>query len=80
MYSVIVDGQVIDYRYKKLVNNHYAFYIGEVLVGQVTKSGRRGWTAISQYEHHGLCPLSGFKSRADATEFLLKLSPYRNNS
>ena len=40
MYSTIVDGEVIDWKYKKLQKGHYAFYLGDTLVGQVVNSSR----------------------------------------
>ena len=40
MYSVIVDGNVLDFKYKRGLEFSYAFYIGDILIGQVFNMGR----------------------------------------
>lgn len=74
MYSVCVNGKVLDYHYKKSKRSHLqSFYIGDILIGQVAKMTRGRWTAISW---HTKCPygnIDGFKTRFDASEFLLKV-------
>ena len=79
MYSTIVDGEVIDWRYKKLQKGHYAFYLGDTLVGQVITSGRRlGWSVISNIRLNEIGPVGGFKNRHYATEYLLQFNRYIN--
>ena len=73
MYSVVVDGKVLDFHYKKL-STSYAFYIGDILIGQIFKM-KRYWTAVSN-KPNDLCLIYGFKSRYYASEFLLKLQGY----
>ena len=75
MYSVIVDGNVLDFKYKRGFEFSYAFYIGDILIGQVFNMGRH-WSGVS-WEPHPLGAVSGFKTRHDAAEFLLKLNGYR---
>lgn len=74
MYSCIVEGQVMDFNYKKLTEIAQAFYIGHIYVGQVFKM-RRGWTAVSATSNpYG--PTVGFKSRYYASDYLLKVGGY----
>ena len=74
MYSVVVDGKVLDMRYKKMEHNHgYVFYVGDIYVGQIFKTRNR-WCAVSSKPSNGLCPLDGFRSRYHASEFLLKFN------
>jgi|GEM_PF-5663219 len=74
--SVIVDGKVLDFVYRKSLEFSYNFYIGDVLVGQVFRAGRGNWTAVSWKKPSKLCPVEGFRSRYHASEFLLKLNGY----
>ena len=74
MYSVVLGGKVLDYHFKKLKAGHYAFYIGDILVGQVLIL-RSGWSAVG-YSPSKLCPVHGFNSRLRAAEFLLCLEGY----
>ena len=75
MDSVVVDGKVLDFHYKK---NEvcYDFYIGEMLIGQIFYTGRRNWSAVSWKKPCMLCPVHGFSSRHRAAEFLLKVNGY----
>lgn len=74
MYSCIVEGQVLDFKYKKLTEHVQAFYIGHIYVGQVFKM-RYGWTAVSATSNpYG--PTVGFKSIYYASDYLLKVSGY----
>ena len=78
-YFVIVDGKAIDHRYKKIDKGHYAFYLGEVLVGQVINSGSRlGWGAVSNIRLNEFGPVGGFKNRHYAIEYLLQFNGYRD--
>ncbi len=74
--SIVVDKKVLDFRYKKLTDFSYAFYVGDILVGQVFKM-KRYWSCVS-HEPHELCPVDGFKLRHYAAEFLIKLNGYYN--
>ena len=75
MYSEIVDGKVLDYRFKKLESNgyrHYAFYIGDIYIGQLFgDEKKRNWSCVS-CNPNPLFPISGFRTRLDACEILLK--------
>jgi hypothetical protein len=70
MFSVIVDGEVLDFKYNRLGKGHYAFYIGDILIGQMFKL-KNEWTAVCDYKPLGY-PVNGFVSRYRASEFLLK--------
>jgi len=84
MYSVIVDGKVLDFKYKQTkhpkLKYRYVFYIGDILIGQLFNHGRRGWSCVSDYKSNPLCPVNGFKTRHDAAEFLLKLNGFHENT
>ena len=76
MYSIIVDGKVLDFKWKKHTEFSYVFYIGDIAVGQVFRM-RNSWTCVS-HTPNKLCPVDGFKTRMYASEFLLKISGYRS--
>ena len=71
MYSAVVDGKVLDYRFVK--NEVGAcFYVGNILVGQVFNMRKGHWSAVSSYENpYG--PVDGFATRLDAAQYLLKV-------
>jgi len=73
MYSIVIDNEVLDYSYKKSREGYY-FYVGDFYIGQLFYI-RNAWTAVSILPNE-LCPLSGFKTRFHASEFLLKLQGY----
>ena len=71
MYSVVHEGRVLDFSYKKLNEDHYAFYIGEILIGQTFKM-RAGWSAVSNLVPNPLGVIEGFKTRYNASIYMLK--------
>jgi len=73
-YSINVNGKVLDFGYKKRINNAYLFYIGDILIGQVINSGRY-WSCFSQ-KPYKLGVVDGFKTRQNACSFLLQLNGY----
>ena len=73
MLSLVVEGKVLDWRFKKLNDFTYAFYVGDIYVGQVFKMKGRSWSAVSSKPNE-IHPIDGFKSRYYASEFLLKLN------
>lgn len=75
MHSIVIDGKVFDYKYKKINEFSYAFYIGGLLIGRVFKM-KIYWSCISE-KPNKLCPMDGFINRFYASEFLLKLNGYR---
>ena len=76
--SCIYEGKVLDYHfYKRRGPKGYEFYIDNIRVGIVVKSGK-SWTAIPG--NSILYPFSmidGFRTRLDAAEYLLKYMGYR---
>jgi hypothetical protein len=74
MKSTIVDGAVLDWRFKKRNAFTFAFYIGDIFVGQIFKMRRR-WSVVGKSPNI-LCPIDGLASRADAAELLLKLEGF----
>ena len=69
-YSATVDGEVLDFRFKRLAEDHVAFYIGDLSMGQIFKFPRY-WSAVC----HGECKMrmvKGFKTRLDAATFILE--------
>ena len=74
-YFCIVEGKALDWRYKKMGDDHIAFYIGDIYVGQVWKIFK-SYSVVGK-NPHPLCPIDGFRTRHDACEMLLKLEGYR---
>jgi len=76
MYSCIVEGKVLDYKFKRsTVSNYlYYFFIGDIYIGQIYKM-KKSWAGVGKATHK-LNSLNGFKTRLDAAEFLLKLEGY----
>jgi len=77
MLSTIYDGKVLDWSYKKMtIDDWYAFYIGDIYVGQVSKRDRDdSWTAISA-ESSVMFPVTGFQTRYYASKFLIEIQSY----
>jgi len=77
MYSHVVDGVVCDFKFKKLSEQVYGFYVGEYYLGQIHLV--RSWYAVSSYGWHlGLGVVKGFKYRMDAAEFLIQVAEKYN--
>lgn len=80
--STTFEGKVLDWHYKPINGStkRFAFYIGDIFVGQIHKSWnpRSGWIAVCGSKgSFGICPLDGFKTRYYAAEFLLKIGGYQ---
>lgn len=72
MNSAIVDGQVLDFSFKKLVDGCYRFSIGDRPQGQIFKLPS-GWTAVPYYKTSlAIISPSGFKTRYDAAQYILQ--------
>lgn len=76
MYSIRVDDKFLDFKYKKINDFMYNFYIGDIFIGQVSKMKEKSWAGISWRKPSKICPVFGFRSRYHASEFLLKLNGY----
>ena len=89
MNSLIVNGKVLDYKFKKTVDGIYAFYIGDILIGQVFRIANH-WSAVStepsrqltyspgidEFILYSMSMVDGFKSRLFAADYMLKLQGY----
>lgn len=75
--SIIHKGRVLDFHYKKLNDFTYAFYVGDIYVGQVFRA-KRYWSCVGTSGSR-LYPQDGFKNRYYASEFLLKVESYRED-
>jgi hypothetical protein len=79
-YCLVYDGKCHDYRYKKLQGDfHYAFYCGEIYMGQLFKMTCRSrvtWSAVPRVPSR-FAPYDGFATRMDAVEMMLKVNGYR---
>lgn len=73
MLSEIRDGKVLDFRYKVQDELIQAFYIGDILIGQVFRLGKNNWSCVSWEYPHDVYPVDGFKSRYHASEFMLRM-------
>ncbi len=77
-YFSIYKGKALDYRYISSGASSYLFYIGDILVGRVSKLGGT-WGAVNMYTT-GKGPLKipgvvdGFINRHYACSYLLKLN------
>ncbi len=76
MQSAIVDGKVLDFRYKKGGQDFITkFCIGygedEIVVGQIFKM-QDSYSVVSKTPHP-LSPVNGLKTRWQAAELLLKM-------
>jgi len=72
MLSKIVNGKVLDFKFKKLQNNHHAFYIGDILIGQVFKM-RSGWSSVIDFRPCvNVGVVNGFKTRYSAVQYMLQ--------
>ena len=76
MQSAIVNGKVLDFRYKKGAENFITkFWIGydedAIFVGQIFKM-HNGYSIVSKTPHP-LSPISGLRTRWQAAELLLKM-------
>ena len=74
MYSAIVDGKVLDFKYRRINDFTYGFYIGCIYVGQVFNM-KRYWSCVAASPNE-LGSISGFKNRYYASEMLLKMEGY----
>ncbi len=79
-YSIVHQGEVLDYRY---LPSHgpdqelmaYNFYIGENFLGQIFKV-RTAWAAVAWGKCQGLPLVHGFKTRHHASDYILKVTGY----
>jgi len=70
MLSSNVEGQILDWHWEKRQTD-YLFFVGDIYIGQVFKMPRDKWSALHRHPQNvGL--VDGFKSRYDASHFLLK--------
>jgi len=74
VHSAIVNGEVLDYHYKAMthIDRSYDFYVGDIFLGQVFKF-RTGWKAVSMKVPCPYGVVGGFKTRYDASEFILQV-------
>lgn len=75
--SVCVNGKVFDFHYKATTNFIYSFFIGDIFISQIFNMGKRGWSVVlhSEIPAGALRSVSGFRTRADAAEYALRLHP-----
>lgn len=81
MYSLQLDGKVLDYQFKKQkqLGFGYLFFTGDIYQGQVFNT-KRGWTALASDSESRRCQLvKGFRSRLDAAEYILQANGYRDD-
>ena len=77
MFSVIVDGEVQDIRYKRHTEWSYLVYLGDRYLGQVFRIRTKAWDLVSANSSDipmSLGAMSGFITRDAATEMLLRLN------
>jgi len=80
MMSIIKDGKVLDFYFKrcKVQNFRTMFYIGDIFVGQIFKIGRT-YSVVGKHPHP-LSPIRGLATRWQAAELLLKMEGLEENT
>lgn len=80
-YFAIVEGEVLDWRYKAHDDTgSYLFYVGDILVGELSPMhcrSTKSWSAIGHGAVNGLRLVTGFRTRHDACEYLLRVTGLR---
>lgn len=78
MHSLVLDGKVLDFKYKKDKDNFRTlFYVGDIFVGQIFHESTGKWAVVgSGNNNFALYPIHGFATRWDASQFLLKAEGY----
>ena len=78
MYSVIVDGQVKDIKYKKmgLEFPSYNVFLGDVVIAQIFKSSKREWSVVVFGETTHLRKVDGFSNRERCVIYALRVLGY----
>jgi len=75
MMSAIVDGKVLDFKFKNGGQDFLTlFYIGNIFVGQIFKM-RHGWTVVGK-SPNVLSPIDGIATRWQAAQLLLRMEGY----
>ena len=79
MLSAIVDGKVLDYKYKKIQENHYVFNIGDICIGEIFKM-RSGWGVVVTYKPSiSVGVVYGFKTRTNAAQYMIQCTELLKN-
>ena len=80
--SCIYQGKVLDFKYKqcKIQKFIFAFYIGDILIGQIFKHGKHNWTAVSFHPNALGRRVSGFGTRYHASEYLLDINGFNKDN
>ena len=78
--SMCYEGKVLHYKYIPLMQDVVAFYLcgdSEIHIGNIWKC-KRGYSVVSYREERTkhIYPVDGFKTRCQATSFLLKDSKF----
>ena len=78
--SICINNEVFDYQYEKYSKGMYRFYIGHIHIGRIFKH-KNYWSVVSDKpdERKELLNMSGFATRFDASEYLLKIHGYLND-
>lgn len=73
MYSVVHNGKVLKFKYKRHTKMSWSFYVGDILLGTLWKRPfDNSWTALSINDDDGYpIRIEGFKNRLYAAEYLI---------
>lgn len=77
-YSVVHEGKVLDYKFKKMNEFTYSFWVGDIYLGQVFNMDT-SWTAVTR-PATGFGPVNGFKTRVDACQFIIQVWKAKDES
>jgi hypothetical protein len=80
MKSIVHNGKVLDFRYKRVTALNfvaYDFYIGDIFLGQLFKD-HNTWSAVAFGEVISvkMRMAHGFRTRYAASEYILKVKGY----
>lgn len=78
MYSVVHNGKVLDFKYKRQNDFTVAFYIGDIFIGQIFKLERK-YSAVIWREipaNNARRQVNGFASRYDASQYMLEATGF----
>jgi hypothetical protein len=78
VYSSIVDGKVLDWKFKRAMPHVVSFSIGNIHIGQIFKINN-SYTGVLRngHQYNGI---GGFRTRHDAAAYLLFIGGYRDQA
>lgn len=82
MYSVVHNGKVLDFKYKRQNDFTVTFYLDDILIGQILKLEGK-YSAVIWHEipsNSARRHVKGFATRYDASTYMLEACGYHGTS